>query len=314
MKNSRSPSQRILSLFLSAVFISAAWALFHSEWSQLKLLHWQQFPWLAGALLVRWIRTALRSWLQQTIIRSDGVQIPYREILSLGFATTLANGILPLKSGSAYAAIFLKTRYQYSYRSYTGVILGVNVLFTLVALIIGCLAAFILWIRGSASDLSLGIITLLLALLLIGGTALLSCGNKFEKHSPKLHRILSGWTGLWRKNEVWKPAVIIVLTSTFLSALSLAFVFRAFDIRLDTLGTALLMCSQSLANLISLTPGSLGFKEALGAYFATSLGITAAQTVLVLLIFRLSGLLSYLLPGLFSFLSLSRKLKEPSAR
>lgn len=314
MTANQSLNRKLLSLFLSVLFLAVGWFLFRSEWHQLEKLHWHQAPWLIAAILVRWLRTALRCRLQQSIIRNDGVRIPYLEMLSLGFATTLTNGVLPLKSGSALSAVFLKKRYHYSFQSYVGVILGVNVLFTLIALIIGCLAASALWFLGSTPNPNLGIITLALIFLLVGAIALLGYGKKIKQLPPQIHRILSGWTELWQKKEVWRPATSIAIISTALSGLSLALAFKAFGIRLDLLGTALLMCSQNLGNLISLTPGSFGFKEAFGAYFATTLGITSAQTVFVLLIFRLSGLLSYLLPGLASFFSLSRKLKDPSAR
>jgi len=306
--------RQVASITLMVVFLLTGFFLLKSNWSEIQFTSWKLLPYLLVALLIGWIRLGLRSWLQWRILVNQGVQATRTEILGLAFATRMMNGVLPLKLGSGYAGAYLKKRHAFPYRTFVSMLLGVNLLLIVFALSAGTLAAFALRLRGDFTGGIAQSIIVIFLLFLLGGFIFNFAKTSLATRSPLVSKITQAWSDLWGQRELWAPVIWVSLLTTVSNIVGLILAFAAFDTQLNISGATLLMASQTMGNLATITPGGFGFKELAGAYFASALGITVAQTILVLATYRVCSLISYLIPGVPSFFWLSARLRSSDKR
>ena len=123
----------------------------------------------------------------------------------------------------------------------------------------------------------------------------------------KADRVLEGWRMIVGSPRLIAGASAVVLLSMLVSAVGMVAAFGAFAIDMDTPGALLLMSSQRIGSLIRLTPGSVGFQEAVSLYYARMLAVTSAQTAVVLVLVRVVNMLVGVGLGVPSLLLLQKQ-------
>ncbi|GAB5497396.1 MAG: hypothetical protein Phyf2KO_24760 [Phycisphaerales bacterium] len=285
----------------------AAWWYLHTNWDAIVSLRITN-PLLVALLAALMIaRMTLRGVFQWQLLRSVGSKIGLIETLKLNYAGLMLNQLLILPVGAGYRAAYMKKVHALPFKHFASTMAALYIYFLAASALLGLAAMLWLASRGASFDPVAGAV---LAIIFLGCVILVIAPKLMPKAGNlrmKADRVLEGWRMIVGSPRLIAGASAVVLLSMLVSAVGMMAAFGAFAIDMDTPGALLLMSSQRIGSLIRLTPGSVGFQEAVSLYYARMLAVTSAQTAVVLVLVRVVNMLVGVGLGVPSLLLLQKQ-------
>ncbi len=232
--------------------------------------------------------------LHRAVLKVFGVHLTILEAFSLSAITIFSNFALPMRSGNAIQAVYLKRTHHLPFALFASSMAALSILFLGVSCGLGLAA--MLWISFETQTQH-PLLAAFLALACVGSIGLVfvppPSGLKQDNRILRaMARIASGWDQIRRSRETLRKATFILIANTLASAIGIYSGFHTLSLPLSPEGSVLLATSQLLGGIMNITPGALGFREAFGIFFATALDITPTKTLIALAAIRVIKILT----------------------
>jgi hypothetical protein len=216
-----------------------------------------------------------------------GLPIELLERLALTMGMLLGNLVLPLRGGTAGLAVYLKTVHRLYFESFALIYGGTALLVGLINSTAAAVTLFYLAVEHHSYYLSLIVLTggvLFGSLYLV--LAPLPTPSKDQGILGRLARVSQGWQSITLDKNLMKRLIV----STILIVITLigAFYFIYESIGSSISFSAIVMTSSigNIANLVPITPGSLGVFDVATIKIPQLFGIDVAQSLAVTIILR----------------------------
>lgn len=257
--------------------------------------HWEEFSFLravsvphlivaAGLVIFSYLLTGYQLGL---FFGKFGLRVGSMELVALTAAMLLGNLILPMRGGTAGLAVYLRTVHRLNFESFALIYGGTAVLVGLINSIAAASALGYLAVTHRAYYPTL---TLLTGGTLFGSLYLIVAPlpGSSRKHGILgiLARVSQGWQSITLDHELMKA----LTASTILIWMTL---FAAFYFIYESMGSpislsAIVMTASigNIANLVPITPGSLGVFDAATIQIPALFGIGVAQSLAATILLR----------------------------
>lgn len=287
-----------IGLALIVVFAGAAVLYVRANWAEFQRLQLAS-PWAIGVVAAIFLFVAfLRGLLTRTLLHVFNVNLSVAESFGLSITTTLANLVLPFRSGAGLRLVYLKAVYGFPITLFTSMMAAYNLFLLLVCSGLGllCLA----YIGAQGTTIAPGTVITLVAVFVLSVAAICISPPQLESKVPFLRlliRMADGWRTICHAPGTVAACLCNVTLTMAASATMVYWGFRIFSIELAPQEALLLAVSLNMGGLIGLTPGSMGFQELVALYFATSVGVTPVETLTVMVTMRAVWVLTAALVG-----------------
>jgi len=306
--------RKTLSLSILAVLCIAAVFYVRAHWAEFRAVELRSPGCLAIVALGFLANMGFRGLFSYYVLRALNVRLSFPEAFQLSAVTTMANFLLPLRSGAGLRALYLNRLHRLELTLFASTMTALYILFIFVNCLLGMVA--LTAITGLSDALSLKLFALLAAPCLAAGWAIFLAPPVPQgrgKLRMYLSRIGGGWDQIRGSRPILLAAMLTTAGTSACASLSLYAGFHAFGLSIDLSGSVLLMASQNVGGLIGLTPGAAGFQEAAGLLFSVVLSVTVVETLLVLGTTRFVKVGVALAAGLPSFALLSKRMEAGAA-
>ncbi|MHC1729156.1 MAG: YbhN family protein [Syntrophobacteraceae bacterium] len=254
----------------------------------------------------------------KTITIDFGIDLCFREYFSISVMTSFGNIFLPMSGGAGFRAVYLKSKYDFSYANFVSSLAGTYVVSFNVASQIALAGMAILYFQTGAFNYPVSgvFVTILLFTLwaIVSPPASLDWLpiGWLKEH---LTQLLNGWHTLRRSRKTVLKLLVWTLLYIFLSAVITWLEFSAFRMK-DSFGnpigylqSLIFVSIGSLSGLVSITPGAFGIRESLLMFSSQFLGISPAQALAVVLLDRSVGFVVVALLSTFASITLKKRLR-----
>ncbi len=222
-------------------------------------------------------------------------------------AMMLGNMVIPMRGGSGALALYLKRSKKLDYHNFAVMYGGTAILVAMVSATMGLMAlAYIAF--------CFGIFKFTLSVAMAGILAVSAYLAFFPPsfRTPRrgrltdmLHRVNESWVVLSQDSlliaKISGSLALINLTQTF----ALFFIYESIGKALSLSSTVVISSLGTVANLVPITPGSIGFFDAVIVETPRILGLDTASALMATVLFRILSFLICLLfgiPGFYYFL------------
>lgn len=236
------------------------------------------------------------------------IKLKFKEWFGLSIITTMGNYLTPFRGGAISRAAYLKKKHKFSYTYFLSSLAGIYVIVFLINSFIGILTMLILWLYLGLFNLLLTLIFSIIFLVLL---AIITFSPKLKKTKYKIiNKIIEVING-WHKIKSNKKVLLIITLASFINIIIMILVmfleFKVFGIDVTLLDTLLLSIVSTLTLFVSITPGSIGIKEALVAATATIISISTTHALVISILDRFINIVIVLMLGpVFSYLLLKK--------
>lgn len=304
--------QNLIAMGSLAVAMAAiAWYL-GSNWTQVKPLLSLEPGYLLAILLLLLVQMGLQAFANRMMFRSLGYAVGFDICVWLSVVGNAANQFLPLQSGSALRAFYLKRVFAVELSQFGSAVIALQ----LMILINSCMIAsaiglvFMPWNWATLLVLvSSGSVFLVAALIFF----LPRISNPQTRIMAFAARAIDGLHNL--KSPRSRFYALLLCANLLCLVDSSIFYLACRCVGLDVhLANAVFLSSfVSVAAFISLTPGNIGIRESLYGIFSQAVVLTPVEAVSVSVLSRLLGLVRTfsLLPMAIFFLNRRAKSSNP---
>jgi uncharacterized membrane protein YbhN (UPF0104 family) len=261
---------------------------------------------------------ALNGLFLKVLTIDFGIDLNFFEYLSVSIITSFGNIFLPMKGGSGFRAVYLKSHYDFDY-SYFLSSLAANYLvsFNITSLVaLTCLAVFYFYLGAFSFPVAL----VFLAVATVTSWAIFSSPPALDwipLHwaRERANQVVLGWHIIRKSHKTLSILCWLTALNLFLSATCTWLEFAAFKMTdpsghgIGFLQATIFAAIGSLAFLISITPAALGIKESVLMFSSQFLGISPSQALAVSLLDRSVTVLVLCIFFGFASIYINRKLK-----
>jgi len=228
------------------------------------------------------------------ILKSFNLSIKTKDGIYISVLTTIGNYFTPFKGGMGIRAVYLKKKYKLSYTKFLSSLAGNYILIFFINSIVALCGTAILLSQGKhiATSLILIFLGLFLSLLIIivfpVPTGLLKKIQVplVDKFISRVILVIDGWNIISRDWKTLSRLMFLTFITIPLTLLLYIIEFKSLGIEISFLNVLLFSSISSIAFLISITPGSLGIKEAILILFQTTLLLDTSEILAVSIIDR----------------------------
>lgn len=219
--------------------------------------------------------------------------IPLLEAFYISLLSSIGNYFTPFRGGAGIRAVYLNTKHNLSYSYFMSTLSGNYIVVFMTLSLLGLISLIIIQlVQGMYS------IVLYLALgIVFAGMVFLSIvripdfkekeRNKYiDKVLRILGRINTGWKMILDTKGMMVKLVLLMLLNFLITYLITYIEFKAIGVMLSPYSIVLYASLSGLTLLFSITPGSLGIREAVFLFSASVLGVTNADILNVAVIDR----------------------------
>jgi len=237
------------------------------------------------------------------------------ELAALSTTSSLGNLVLPMRGGSAALAIYLKKVHGMSYRDFSLTYAGIGILTVLTSSALALISLGVMFVHEGFFELP---ITVLVAGLFGLCVILIAFPPRLVSRGGRIRRViaasLDGWHALTsdRLLLVKSSAALIVVLLCFTSAFY--FLYRALGAPLPFFAVLVTLSVGNIANLVPITPGSLGIFDAVTIQIPLFFGLDTARSMTATVLFRTLSFVWTLGAGIPAFFYLSASVRRFGAR
>jgi len=277
----------ILGLCFFAAFVALCGHYIFAHWEDFSFVSNVSLPETAVAGFLILISYLVNSYQLHLFLRKFGIRLRLMELTALNMAMLLGNLVIPMRGGTGGLAVYLKRVHGLDFQAFAVIYAGTALL---VALINAALAIFALvilsWFYGVVYPvLSLCVATIFVCCLYLG---LFLPPMKWKKSGILLpvFQAVHSWHVLTRDRRLLASLAVSLLIISFVLTAAFYFIYRALDTPLSLFGVLVTSCLGNVANLIPLTPGSLGIFDAVVIEIPQLFGVDPARAIAATLVFR----------------------------
>jgi uncharacterized protein (TIRG00374 family) len=274
----------IIVLFFIYIFLN------FDDFKQIKIHNfWPFLPLLISSVLL----LTTNGIVLRELVLPFGIRLSTKEWFSLSVITTAGNLLTPFQGGMIARALYLKSKHNFSYTNFLSALSGIYII--------------VFWVNSFVALLSMLLIKQFYStfnwLIFITFLIIFSALSFIIVFSPKIKRafkweilnkvvrVVNGWLVI--KNN--KRTVLFVALISFLNVLLMSassfLEFKTLGVEISFLKALFVSIVSTLSLFISITPGSLGIKEAFMAFTSNVVGISPANAIIVSALDRLISLL-----------------------
>ncbi len=303
-----------IGILISIVTLFIYYIIKHiSDFKQLSLVN----PFYLVILLALFIFTYfLISLVTKNLLKPLGVRLKNFEAFALSIVTGFYNLITPFRGGMATRAIYLKKKHDFSYTEFLSSLAGMYVIAFLIASFLGLLSTYLIYLTEDIFSpilfmIFLGIFLPLL-LIVIFSPKLPETKNNFINRFIK---VINGWHTIKNNKRIIFIISSLTLIQLLIGSLMIYLQFQVFGIEINFIKCIFLTSIGSLSLLIAITPANLGVGEAVTVFSALTIGITATQSLSVVLLGRaIQFLVLFILGPIFSYILLNNKPNQNASK
>jgi len=282
-----------------------------ANWSDFAFVTEISFPETAAGALLILGSFLVNAYQLNLFFKKFGLSLGFVELFSLTMGMLLGNLLIPMRGGTGGLALYLKKAHGLDFQAFAAIYGGTALLIGLInaGLATASLLALI-WIHGfvhpALSLLSLCLFAICLYLILFPPPV------KWKDRGvlAPLFQAAHSWHLLTRDRTLLLLSAGSLLIISLALTLAFYFIYRALGTPMSMYGVLVTSSLGNIANLVPLTPGSLGVFDAVVIQVPQMFGMDPARSIAGALVFRvLCFFWSFLLggPGLLYIASLKRK-------
>lgn len=226
--------------------------------------------------------------------------IDKKESYLLSTVSRIGNYLLPMRAGAVFRALYLKKIHNFEYSKFLSTLYAYYILLFLIYSILALISLGIKYINTS---IYFPIVTLFFVLLLIA-TVLIIIFSRIEikeNYNNKLikkaiiviNKFILSWDNIVKKRKIFFNLILLTTGNILLNWLIYILEFSSINIHVNILDTLLYTCISGVSLLVSITPGSLGLREAMFLFTSDSIGLKEYEIIQLALLDR--GILFILL-------------------
>lgn len=226
--------------------------------------------------------------------------IDKKESYFLSTVSRIGNYLLPMRAGAVFRALYLKKIHNFEYSKFLSTLYAYYILLFLIYSILALISLGIKYINTS---IYFPIVTLFFVLLLIATVLIIifsrikikdNYKNKLVKKAIiVINKFILSWDNIVKKRKIFFNLILLTTGNILLNWLIYILEFSSINIHVNILDTLLYTCISGVSLLVSITPGSLGLREAMFLFTSDSIGLKEYEIIQLALLDR--GILFILL-------------------
>jgi uncharacterized membrane protein YbhN (UPF0104 family) len=302
---------RILSIAITILVVGALFLyLYNNRHIFAQLVEIQRIFLLYLALL--WILTITIPGIRfKVFLNSFGINLSFNEWFGISIITHMTSMIMPFQTGKLPSAVYLKTRYNFTFAHFTSILAGSYILFFLATSCLGLIVSGIFYLSNSTLDIRFPLFFLIV----------FSVSSAFIIIAPKIPtqekgivgffgRVIAGWYQIKSDIKLVFTVFFIFALGSLVTAFTFFIGYKALSLEVDYLPIILISLVTQYSIFIKFTPGNIGIREAVFAFASELAGIGFNEGLLAGLLFRAVDLVLVVCIGpIFSYI-LSRNLLQ----
>ncbi|MGC8660124.1 MAG: lysylphosphatidylglycerol synthase transmembrane domain-containing protein [Desulfomonilaceae bacterium] len=253
----------------------------------------------------------LNCYQMNLFLKKFGVKVPFFELVFMTHGMMLGNLLIPMRGGSGGLAIYLKKKYRLNFHKFGVIFGGTAILVGLVSGVMSLASLLFLTFR-------LGIfepwLTAVSVAIVIGSVYLTAFPPRLKNLGSSrmlifLNRLNDSWINLSKDRELLSKIIISIILITLLQTVAFYVIYIAIGKPLGFVSTVVISSLGGVANLVPITPGSIGVFDAVTIQAPRLLGLDTGAAVMATVLIRiLSFLICFIvgMPGLYYFFDVSR--------
>jgi uncharacterized protein (TIRG00374 family) len=227
--------------------------------------------------------------------------ITVKESFYLSTLSRIGNYLLPMRAGAIFRAAYLKKKYNFEYSKFLSTLYGYYIILFLLYSVLGGTVLLVKWLVGGQQYT---VLILFFIGLFLGMFFLMFVRLPFDKLAKNkesllgkivgfLERFMSSWDRIIKNKKLLLQLLLVTFGNILFNTVIILVEFVALGIRTNILDLILYSCLSGVSLLVSITPGSLGIREAVFIISSQSLGLSQEQILQLAIVDR--GILFVLL-------------------
>lgn len=285
-------------------------------------VHWEEFSELhrPSGIAVLAVTSAfacnlwLASWFNAIVARKLDANISGLDSFAISTVTSAVNFVLPLRAGAAMRAIYMKRQYNLPYSRFASTLAA----FYLANLLVAAMAAMacVGIVYRETAVFKADLFLLLPSLLIAAGAFMIwhrRQPTRKGRHPVPWQDFAGGFSSILSDRRTAIYALIAVFLSMLVSTFGWSVALRDYAPDVSIAEAILIVVSQIIGGLVTVTAGSAGFQELAGIYVGNRLGITIMELFAVLIWTKVARMLVSFVLSVPSALLLRNRLKTAPA-
>jgi uncharacterized membrane protein YbhN (UPF0104 family) len=302
----------IIKLVLLLVFLAAGLLFYFEKKDEFHALDWPSTPAIVAVCLAYVTNIYINALFNAISARRLGVHLSYTESFMLSSVTAAANFLLPLRAGAAFRAMYMKKAYGFQYSYFASTLAFYYLATILVASFTGMIC--LLFIYLDQGYFRLDIFLLLPAAFIVASFILLLRKGGEISHTPEQQswrlNFMEGYRHIISDNWFIYNTLSLIVIGFIVSTLGWTVALRDYAPLIGWGESFLIVTSQIIGGLITLTPGGAGFQELAGLYVGHRFQITMVELFAVLVWTKAVRIIVSVLLALPSLVFLKRNINS----
>lgn len=289
LKNKKQFFSIVLAFFFVLIFL---WYVTNNK-ADFLVLKEVQYRFLILVMLGHLSLIVLNGFLTKVVVEPFGGEMNTRQGTHVSLLTSIGNFFLPVGSGMAIRAVYLKKVIGFGYKDFMTTMYGNYMVVFFVNGLIGITSLIIIGPKNYSVFILLGTIFGLMVL----STGYLSILGvpKFiskldtpasNKYIAMISRIVTGWDLIIKNKRLLRKIILITFLGFLINIFINLFAIKSIGVSVTVAELALYSSISSIVLLLNLTPGSIGIRESLYIFSASLIGLSIPQIILVSIIDR----------------------------
>lgn len=307
----KSLGRPVLAYGIVAAFVLLCAHYVFGHWQDFAFVAAVSFPAIAAAGLLVLVSYILNAYQLSLFLNNFKVSLGVVELMALTTGMLLGNLLIPMRGGTGGLALYLKRVHHLDFGSFAAIYAGTALLIVLINSGMAIAALIMLgWLHNFSHPL--------LSIFVVG---IFACCLYLSLFPPPIRWKRSGLLGLaFRAARSWhlltrNRRLLLALALSFLAmafALMSAFYLIYYALGMPLSASAVLITSSlgNIANLIPITPGSLGIFDTVMIQIPQIFGLDPARSIAATLVFRVLSFFWAFLFGIPGMIYIFRKGKS----
>ncbi|MDX9738974.1 MAG: lysylphosphatidylglycerol synthase transmembrane domain-containing protein [Candidatus Dojkabacteria bacterium] len=211
--------------------------------------------------------------------------IDLKEAYYLSTVSRIGNYLLPMRAGAIFRATYLKNKYQFEYSKFLSTLYAYYILLFLLNSI---LALLVLLFKYLSLSIFYPVITVFFIVLLLGTLFVILFRKKIPTREGKglkyinkgvkvFNKFLTSWDMIVKRKKLFLSLLLLTMGNILINGVIFYVEFLSLKIDINILDIVLYTCLSGVSLLVSITPGSLGLREAIFLFTSESIGLSQDQ-------------------------------------
>ncbi|RLA39868.1 MAG: hypothetical protein DRR42_26700 [Gammaproteobacteria bacterium] len=292
----KSNKNRLISVVVLVIFLAIFGFYFAANIDSFKILLDIKPVYILLAAIGHITVIGLNGVLIKKILVPFKVHLSRRDSFYVSLISSIGNFFLPMQSGAAIRAVYLKKQYKLAYDNFITILSGNYVVVFFINSLVGLLTIFFLRNVATTSEfvvlgltfLSIFVVTVLTAFtkLVDKYLELLARIMPWEKIKNSATKIKTGWRMIIGDKKLLRDLIGLTISSLVVNLFIIQSEFTSLGLNSIFWAVVLIATLDSVVLILNFTPASLGIREVILIFSATALGLTVPEILSLAIIDR----------------------------